>query len=536
MTTTQSSEFQYHTSCPNCGSSDAGSVYSDGHFYCHRCQHYEHGEGEIQSTNRTMSNVQVKGEAVRLSKRGIRAETCRKFQCYKDGELLRFYYKDRSGTVVGAKVKTLEKEFSWEGSNKDKLLYGQWLWSNGGKGSDKFEKKVIITEGELDAMSVHEIFPNWPVVSLPNGAAAAKKSIQAQLEWLQEFEYVILFFDNDEAGRQALEEAASALPTGRVKIAKLDPRYKDASEALQANDSKAVSTSIWNAEIWIPGGIVNARDLLSVVTTPNPPCEFHYPWVGLDEKLHGIRYGELVTFTAGSGIGKSSLCRELAVHLLKGGAKVGYLALEESNQRTLKGLMSVNDEQPYYIGEHTAEDLKAAFDRSIANWDLHLFDGFGSYDPELIYKKIEYMALGLDTKIVFLDHLSILLSGLDGDERRMIDVTMTKLRSLVERTGITMFLVSHLRRTSTDQNHEEGARVTLGQLRGSAAIAQLSDGVVALERNQQEDSGTTVRVLKNRLTGEVGVASQLIYDLNRCKYREQEAEPLFDRYESTSDY
>ena len=109
----------------------------------------------------------------------------------------------------------------------------------------------------------------------------------------------------------------------------------------------------------------------------------------------------------------------------------------------------------------------------MANWNLYLFDGFGSYDPDVIYNRIEYLASGLDCRIIFLDHLSILLSGLDGDERRMIDTTMTKLRSLVERTGIALFLVSHLKRTSSDQNHEEGARVTLGQLRGSAAIAQL---------------------------------------------------------------
>ena len=137
------------------------------------------------------------------------------------------------------------------------------------------------------------------------------------------------------------------------------------------------------------------------------------------------------------------------------------------------------------------------------------------------------MATGLDCKVIFLDHLSILLSGLDGDERRMIDVTMTKLRSLVERTGIALFLVSHLRRTNSDTNHEEGARVTLGQLRGSAAIAQLSDTVVALERDQQTDSErslTTVRVLKNRYSGEVGVACQLEYDLNTCKFIEHEAE------------
>jgi twinkle protein len=172
----------------------------------------------------------------------------------------------------------------------------------------------------------------------------------------------------------------------------------------------------------------------------------------------------------------------------------------------------------------------------MANWNLYLFDGFGSYDPDVIYNRIEYLASGLDCRIIFLDHLSILLSGLDGDERRMIDTTMTKLRSLVERTGIVLFLVSHLKRTSSDQNHEEGARVTLGQLRGSAAIAQLSDAVIGLERNQQSNqarSATTVRVLKNRYSGETGVACMLDYDLNTCKFHETQAEPEFD---ATTDF
>ena len=146
------------------------------------------------------------------------------------------------------------------------------------------------------------------------------------------------------------------------------------------------------------------------------------------------------------------------------------------------------------------------------------------------------MASALETRVVFLDHLSILLSGLDGDERRMIDNTMTRLRSLVERTGISLFLVSHLRRTSGDVNHEEGARVTLGQLRGSAAIAQLSDAVIGLERDQQSDkdgSATTVRVLKNRYSGEVGVASKLTYDLSTCKFNETAIESEFD---ATTDF
>jgi twinkle protein len=113
----------------------------------------------------------------------------------------------------------------------------------------------------------------------------------------------------------------------------------------------------------------------------------------------------------------------------------------------------------------------------------------------------------------------------------MIDVTMTRLRSLVEQTNIALFLVSHLRRPSGDTGHEEGARVTLGQLRGSAAIAQLSDTVIGLERDQQDQSSgavTTVRILKNRHSGTTGIATTLKYNPNTCKFEEHEAQPDFD--------
>jgi twinkle protein len=287
----------------------------------------------------------------------------------------------------------------------------------------------------------------------------------------------------------------------------------------------------FNHELYRPDGIVEGKSLLDLVTTPNPPNDHDYPFQGLQDKLHGIRYGELVTITAGSGVGKSSVCRDIATQLLQKGERVGYLALEESNRRTALGLMSAAVGKSLHLGTPKREELVDAFDATMSNWNLYLFDGFGSYDPDVIYNRIEYLASGLDCKIIFLDHLSILLSGLDGDERRMIDITMTRLRSLVERTGIALFLVSHLKRSGGDKNHEEGARVTLGQLRGSASIAQLSDAVIGLERDQQsnKDGGdTTVRVLKNRYSGETGVACTLTYNLETCKFDETLPEKEFD--------
>ena len=522
------SEFVRHSECLNCGSSDANSVYSDGHSYCFVCHHYTHGDGEPSLHIHQTKRVQILGSAERLHKRNISEKVCQQYKIYRDGDRLRFYYHDSSGVPVGAKVKTKDKRFSYEGQT-DGSFFGQHLFPATGK-------RVVITEGELDAASCQEAMPGWPMVSLPSGAAAAKKSIQRNLEWLQGYEEIVLFFDNDNPGRQAAKEAASVLPPSKVKIANLQGDYKDASDALIANDSQAIREAIWNARPYRPDGIVDGKTLLELVTTPSPAADHDYPFQGLQSKLHGIRYGELVTITAGSGIGKSSFCRELATHLLDKGERVGYLALEESNRRTALGLMSAHVGKALHLGEHDRQTLTEAYEDTLARWDLYLFDGFGSFDPDIIYNRIEYLAAGLDTKVIFLDHLSILLSGLDGDERRMIDTTMTRLRSLVERTGIALFLVSHLKRTSSDQNHEEGARVTLGQLRGSAAIAQLSDACIGLERDQQSGSKsatTTVRILKNRYSGETGVACELSYDLPTCKFYETEPEQEFD---ATTDF
>ena len=512
----EENEFVMHTSCDNCGSSDANSLYTDGHTYCFSCHTYVHGDGSYsQSSSLSYTKrMSYQGLAVRLQKRGISEKTCERFKIYRDGESMRFHYHNKDGQCIGAKIKSKGKNFSYEGDT-DGSFFGQQLWRNRGK-------RVVITEGELDAASCYEALPGWEVVSLPSGAASAKRSIQKNLEWLQGYEEIILFFDNDEAGLKAAKEAATVLPPSKVKIARMEA-YKDASDALQNNDTATLNKAIWEARPYRPDGIIDCKNLLELVTTPNKPHDYAYPFQGLQRLLHGIRFGELTTITAGSGIGKSSFCRHLATSILQTGERVGYVALEESNKRTALGLMSAAQGKCYHLGEHSRSELENAYNETLAKWNLFLFDGFGSFDPDIIYNRIEYLASGLDTKVIFLDHLSILMSGLEGDERRMIDSTMTRLRSLVERTGIALFLVSHLRRPGGDNNHEEGARVTLGQLRGSAAIAQLSDSVIALERDQQSDdtnSSTTCRVLKNRYSGETGIACNLKYNLNTNEFTE----------------
>ena len=216
--------------------------------------------------------------------------------------------------------------------------------------------------------------------------------------------------------------------------------------------------------------------------------------------------------------------RELMHHIMTNTLdNIGVLALEESVRNTAFNIMSVEADARLYIKEireqFTSEQLKDWQDKTIGSKRFFAFDHFGSISNDEILDRIRYMAKALDCKWIFLDHLSILISGQEeyGDERKSIDVLMTKLRSLVEETGISLLLVSHLRRPSGDRGHEDGREVSLSHLRGSASIAHLSDSVIALERNQQADNEqdantTTVRILKNRYTGDTGIACYLYYD------------------------
>ena len=250
-----------------------------------------------------------------------------------------------------------------------------------------------------------------------------------------------------------------------------------------------------------------------------------YPWQGLNDKLYGMRKGELITLTGGTGLGKSSVTRELEHWLIKNTKdNIGIVALEENWLRTADGLLSIEANDRIYLsekrGKYSDEQLIELFDRAIPSGRVYIHSHLGATDIEDIFAKLRYIIVGCECKWVVVDHLHMLVNVLhEGDERRGIDTLMNRLRSLVEETGVGMLLVSHLRRASGDKGHEQGIEVSLSHLKGSQGIAQLSDCVIALERNQQatdpdEADITKVRVLKSRYTGDTGLACSLKYNID----------------------
>ena len=519
--------------CDKCGSSDAVAEYTDG-FYCFSCNtHTPKGEHEeVTEQEKQMiappPTIDTLGPAD-IPIRGLNRDTVEHFGVRVEfntgtGEVAKYYYPVyKGGKQTGWKWKDPnQKAFGTFGETNKPQLFGQRQVGDG-------SKLLIVTEGEDDAMASYQLLrqfgKNYAVVSLPNGANTA--AIKANLEWLEGFTTIMLLFDNDDKGADNAKAVADILTPGKVKICPAFPEeMKDANEyLLKSGDPRFfVNEIIYKAKTYSPDGIVALQDSWEALWESESTESIPYPWEGMNSLLYGLRPREIVTLTAGSGMGKSAVTRELEHWLLRHTEdNIGILALEENVARTAWGVMSVEASLPLSIREErkgvSREDIRKWFDATMGTGRLFTFDHFGSTSEDNLLSKVRYMVKGLDCKWIILDHLSIVVSAMDegGDERRTIDSIMTKLRQLTEETGAGLILVSHLRRVGGDKGHEQGHEVSLAHLRGSQSISHLSDAVIALERNQQADDPkeaniTRVRVLKNRYAGLTGIATHLYYE------------------------
>jgi len=533
------SEFMFHEHCPKCDSEDNLARYDDGHAYCFGCEHYEpptdSGTAPVpkRTSGKTGEFIPFTGEPLDLKARCISKKTCNKWGYLvgtdQHGRKIQIAnYKDSNGNVVCQKIRWASKDFIFIGDTKNAPLYGQHLWRDGGR-------KVVITEGEIDALSVSEAQDNkYAVVSVPTGSKGAAKALARNLEWLEKFEEIILMFDMDEAGQQAVEKCVSLFTPGRVKVAKLE--RKDPNEHLQHGERAKIIDAIWGARSYQPDGVILAGDLRDKV---NKKVErgLSYPYQSVTDWTYGIRPREIITLGAGTGMGKSDFYKEIATHLLmEHKQNVGMLYLEEAPEDTLTSVMSKHVSIPFHIPDsvYTQEQKDKAFDDVTSTNRLFLYDSFGYTDYEIIKSRIRYMVVSCGCKYIFLDHITALVSSAEvADERRELDNIMTSLASLVRELNFTLFLISHL--TSPEgKSHEEGGRVTIKQFRGSRSIGQWSSFMIGLERNQQsedeEERTTTIcRMLKDRYTGRsTGNTQDFGYNADTGRMYEKEAANPFD--------
>jgi len=520
--------------CPLCTSSDAVGINQNGSAKCFSCGEFmpnykQSCEGKDMTTTTTTQHKQIdsvgEGNFIALTDRQISQSTAQKYgvKAVQDlkGQVVKHFYPYYNGHELSATKcrNTVTKDFFVTGTYNDTGLFGQQLFKSG--------KYVTITEGECDAMAAYELLGSkWAVVSIKRGAQGAVRDIKESLEFFDDFENIIVAFDNDKAGKDAAVKVARLFKPGKARILTLPNGFKDPNDMLRSNKHKDFVEAWWASKVYTPSGVINVTEQREKFHNRERKQSVPYPYEGLNKKLYGLRQGELVTLTGGTGLGKSSVTREIEHWLVKQTQdNVGIIALEEDWRRTIDGIISIEANARLYVDEEREKFSKEELDKM---FDM-LYDGdnknrvwvhshFGTNDIDDIFTKLRFMIIGCDCKWVVIDHLHMLVSAVhDGDERRAIDSIMTRLRSLVEETGAGIILVSHLRRVDGNKGHENGVEVSLSHLRGSNSIGQLSDCVIALERNQQSDDPdeartTKLRVLKSRYTGDVGLAARVIYD------------------------
>lgn len=514
--------FVQHEQCPDCGSSDGLARYDDNSAHCFVCKHNIKGDGNgVEPLNDDTDHDDwrpVPGDVREMMHVGLREETLRHWRCkvgLKGKTPVHIYeQRDDNGKLVAQKFRDKDKSFSWLGNSKNPHLYGKWLWPKGGK-------YLTITEGEKDAHSLSQAFGlKYAVTSLPNGTGSVAQVIKLDYDYITSFDTIVLMFDMDEPGRAAIEVACAMLPIDKVKIAKLP--HKDANEVLVQDGPGVLVKCFWDAERYTPAGIVAGTSFTRETLKKSIQPGYSLPYPLTNDKIMGLQKASITMLTAGSGIGKSSLAREIAYHLnTVHGCKIGNIYLEETNAQTAQAYVALHSNVPlrkvmFNTDALTDEQWDTGL-KAVVHNGMWFFDHFGSLASDELINKMRYLAKVEHCDFIVLDHVSIVTSGLESSsegERKDIDILMTRLAQLVQETGVGVIGIVHLKRTQ-GTSFNEGGQVSLSDLRGSASLEQLSFTVLALERDQQAEASerdiSQIRVLKCRVTGDTGEADRLQY-------------------------
>jgi twinkle protein len=521
--------------CNDCGGSDPLQIYEDGSTFCFSCRKSHKAKGDYvkpmnndtgfdavdnawgPSLREVSEDYPVRGFRERNINKKVAEYYGVKVSYDIDGAIDAHYYPyHKEGELTGYKVRQLPKEFKPNVGKVNGGLFGQHLFNGG--------KRLVITEGELDTLAVASAWQKrydafYPVVSVRSSTAL--KDLVEEREWIRNFDEVIIWFDSDGPGQEAMKEAARIIGYDKVKVAKTAD--KDASDTW-VKDPDKVLKAIYDACEYTPAGILGKDELWEQLITYNSLESVPYPpfMDGLNDKLKGMRFGEITLWTSGTGSGKSTLLREIAFHLLDTTPdKIGIISLEESPAETARKMSGMALNRNTAAEEIPLEELKDGYDKVFGDDRVLVLDHQGSISDGSIMDFLEYMCLS-GAKYLFVDHITILASegaeGLTGNEAT--DLIMNHLLRLSKKHNVWIGLISHLRKTDNKgKSFEEGKLPSMDDIRGSGSIKQISNDIIAFSRDvgsADEIKRNTIKtkVLKCRYTGLTGPSGALSYDFS----------------------
>jgi twinkle protein len=533
----------YKTNCTECGSSDANQVYGheDGttDTYCFACQAYGFSDTIVKHKQED-DKVEMKDidSLPSLGIRGVKDAVAGLFGVKvgfspNDGKTIikQFYPSTKEGQVVGYNERNvLNKGFLGVGDRKGSLeLFGQAIAKRNGY------KKLFITEGELDAMSLYQVMvENTPdkykeykpsVVSFTRGATAGLKDLINNRAFIDKYEEVTLVLDNDEAGKQAQSEILKTFH--HFKVAELP--MKDANAMLEAGKGKELyNACMWNAKHVRQGEVVQVDDILIEKALERPQFGISSPWASLDKLTYGIRPHTITVLGAAPKQGKSEFKNQLIHHLaIIHERPVGIFDLEVHPVKTLKQVASKEAKLNFLRPdvEYKDELLKETLGKFKGK--LHLYDRSGSRDWADIRVAIEEMYLLDGVREFFLDPLTALISRYSSSEANdKLNEIMTDVADLVNKYPISIFCFSHINgKPKGAKQHEQGAKVLSSEFTGSRSLEKWSNLGLAIERDRSDDcpiedrNKSKVVILYDRDWGNYG-SVDMFYDVNTTEYLE----------------
>lgn len=501
-----------HQPCP-CGKShDAYAYNRDGSGKCFSCGKRHSGAVAVELEIPITEEIPEGTTYQFVAWRGISAETMRFFNVTTR--------VDASGkpTAVAApfgddarQIRAVsEKKFWSQGKMSEASLFGKERFEAGGQ-------SVTITEGWLDALSSYQVLKR-PTVSV-RSAVVARKDCSRDREWLNSFDRIYLALDSDAPGQKAAGEIASLFDFNKVYQVHLN--RKDANEYLQAGEEDAYRQAWYSAKRFLPEGIISSpADFHSIIDEDHHRESVPYPFAMWNEKTEGIRTGEVVLLSADEGVGKTEILRAIEYHVLTTTkTRIGTIHLEESKDRQLKGLCGYLMNQPAHRKDSTVskEDLHAAIDILAADERLHFYQHFDSNDPDCILDRVRFMASSCGCKLITLDPLSKLVSGIEtDDERRKLDYISTKLDQMARDLDFACILTAH-------ENKEGRIRSSTYPSKVAALWLRLKRDIAA--DSEEERNRTYILCPKNRWTGNTGPFGYLSFNPETFKVSEAEGLP-----------
>jgi twinkle protein len=476
--------------CPDCGSSDARQVFQKPDkidSYCFACDTYFPPEGtELKQSIKDKAKEDLSGVhklPIRgIPDRGLSEEVCKLYGVRsalseQDGvTCTATYYPDtKQGVVTGyEKRNMLDKAFCSVGDRKgDVELWGTQVAKSGAG------KKLFITEGRLDAMSLYQVICDQTpakynhlkprVVSLTRGAASAVKDLMNNREFIQAYSEVILCFDMDAAGEKATKDVLKVFPEFRVAKMPL----KDANACLLAGRlSELYQATVWDSVQVRHGEVVDIHDFIEKAML-KPEMGLSFPWPTVTRACFGIRPHTIHVVGAAPKIGKTDHEHQLVHHLVyHEDQKVGMFDLENSPVKTAKKLASKEAKKDFTRPDIEYEDDELRSTLMGLEGKVRFYDRGASRDWEDIRIAMQEMHLLDGINIFIIDPLTALVSRFSSSEANdALNAICTDMSDFVNSYPVTLFCYTHVNpKPKSSKPHETGAKVYSSEFTGSRAM------------------------------------------------------------------